>query len=75
MAPSSPTGRFLIHPFITINQPTLPSVLAILQIYAAVSSLSLSFFATAMDAVFDPLANLVSGYPWRVNPVVNNLPT
>lgn len=35
------------------------SVLAILQIYAAVSSLSLSIFATAIDAVFDPLANFV----------------
>ncbi|KAJ7505488.1 CDF manganese transporter [Mycena galericulata] len=34
-------------------------VLGILQIYAAASSLSLSFFATAMDAVFDPMANLV----------------
>jgi len=34
-------------------------VLAILQLYAAASSLSLSFFATAMDAVFDPMANLV----------------
>ncbi|KAJ7644281.1 cation efflux family-domain-containing protein [Roridomyces roridus] len=34
-------------------------VLAVLQIYAAVSSLSLSFFATAIDAVFDPMANIV----------------
>ncbi|KAJ7729646.1 CDF-like metal transporter [Mycena maculata] len=34
-------------------------VLAVLQLYAAASSLSLSFFATAIDAVFDPLANLV----------------
>ncbi|KAJ7935456.1 cation efflux family-domain-containing protein [Mycena leptocephala] len=40
-------------------------VLAILQIYAAVSSLSLSFFATAMDAVFDPLANIVLHYCHR----------
>ncbi|KAJ7645541.1 CDF-like metal transporter [Mycena polygramma] len=40
-------------------------VLAILQIYAAVSSLSLSFFATAMDAVFDPLANFVLNYCHR----------
>ncbi|KAF7297784.1 Cation diffusion facilitator [Mycena kentingensis (nom. inval.)] len=37
-------------------------ILAILQIYAAASSLSLSFFATAMDSVFDPLANLVLYY-------------
>ncbi|KAJ6620815.1 CDF-like metal transporter [Mycena sp. CBHHK59/15] len=40
-------------------------VLAILQIYAAISSLSLSFFATAMDAVFDPLANFVLNYCHR----------
>ncbi|KAF7365392.1 Cation diffusion facilitator [Mycena venus] len=40
-------------------------VLAILQIYAAVASLSLSFFATAMDAVFDPLANFVLHYCHR----------
>ncbi|KAJ6512084.1 cation efflux family-domain-containing protein [Mycena vitilis] len=40
-------------------------VLAILQIYAAASSLSLSFFATAMDAVFDPLANFVLNYCHR----------
>lgn len=39
--------------------------LAILQIYAAVSSLSLSFFATAIDAVFDPMANLVLNYCHR----------
>ncbi|KAJ6582943.1 CDF manganese transporter [Mycena vulgaris] len=37
-------------------------VLAILQIYAAASSLSLSFFATAMDAVFDPMANILLNY-------------
>lgn len=41
-------------------------VLAILQIYAAASSLSLSFFATAIDAVFDPLANLVLNYCHRI---------
>ncbi|KAF7299194.1 Cation diffusion facilitator [Mycena indigotica] len=41
-------------------------VLAILQIYAAASSLSLSFFATAMDAVFDPLANMVLYYCHRL---------
>ncbi|KAJ7043928.1 cation efflux family-domain-containing protein [Mycena alexandri] len=40
-------------------------VLGALQIYAAVSSLSLSFFATAMDAVFDPLANIVLNYCHR----------
>ncbi|KAJ7459680.1 cation efflux family-domain-containing protein [Mycena latifolia] len=41
-------------------------VLAVLQIYAAASSLSLSFFATAIDAVFDPLANFVLNYCHRI---------
>lgn len=58
MAPSSPTGRVVFSSHEVERTPF--SVLAILQIYAAVSSLSLSFFATAMDAVFDPLANIVS---------------
>ncbi|KAK0444066.1 CDF-like metal transporter [Armillaria borealis] len=34
-------------------------ILSILQLYAAISSLSLSFFATAADSVFDPAANLL----------------
>lgn len=34
-------------------------VLAILQLYAAISSLSLSIFGTAIDSVFDPMANLL----------------
>jgi hypothetical protein len=46
---------------------TRSTVLAVLQIYAAVSSLSLSFFATAMDAVFDPLANLVRDSIWSAD--------
>lgn len=33
-------------------------ILAILQLYAAISSLSLSIFATAADSVFDPFANI-----------------
>lgn len=37
-------------------------LLAVLQLYAAISSLSLSFFATALDAVFDPCANLALNY-------------
>ncbi|KAJ7672821.1 CDF-like metal transporter [Mycena rosella] len=41
-------------------------ILAVLQIYAAASSLSLSFFATAMDAIFDPLANFVLNYCHRL---------
>lgn len=40
-------------------------LLAVIQIYAAVSSLSLSFFATAIDAIFDPCANLILGYAHR----------
>ncbi|KAI5799284.1 cation efflux family-domain-containing protein [Peziza echinospora] len=34
-------------------------LLAVLQLYAAISSGSLSLFATAADSVFDPLANLL----------------
>ncbi|CDZ98613.1 Mitochondrial Fe2 transporter MMT1 and related transporters (cation diffusion facilitator superfamily) [Phaffia rhodozyma] len=37
-------------------------LLAILQLYAALSSLSLSLFATAIDSVFDPFANLILNY-------------
>ncbi|EPQ25971.1 uncharacterized protein PFL1_06426 [Pseudozyma flocculosa PF-1] len=40
-------------------------VLAILQLYAAISSLSLSLFATAADSVFDPFANLVLNWLHR----------
>ncbi|SCV74690.1 BQ2448_7719 [Microbotryum intermedium] len=40
-------------------------VLAILQLYAAISSLSLSFFATMIDSVFDPMANFVLLYCHR----------
>lgn len=36
--------------------------LAILQLYAAISSLSLSFFATALDSIFDPAANFVLNF-------------
>ncbi|KAL0576419.1 hypothetical protein V5O48_005555 [Marasmius crinis-equi] len=39
--------------------------LAILQLYAAISSLSLSFFATAADSVFDPGANLLLNWLHR----------
>ncbi|KAK0482925.1 CDF-like metal transporter [Armillaria luteobubalina] len=34
-------------------------ILSVLQLYAAISSLSLSFFATAVDSIFDPAANLL----------------
>ncbi|KAM0751634.1 hypothetical protein T439DRAFT_324824 [Meredithblackwellia eburnea MCA 4105] len=48
---------------IAINGSLIANIcLAVLQIYAAVSSLSLSFFATAIDAVFDPMANGVLYY-------------
>ncbi|SNX85179.1 related to mitochondrial Fe2+ transporter MMT1 and related transporters (cation diffusion facilitator superfamily) [Melanopsichium pennsylvanicum] len=39
--------------------------LAALQLYAAISSLSLSLFATAADSVFDPFANLVLNWLHR----------
>jgi len=39
--------------------------LAVLQLYAAASSLSLSFFATASDSVFDPFANVALYYIHR----------
>ncbi|GFZ48702.1 hypothetical protein JCM24511_06451 [Saitozyma sp. JCM 24511] len=35
------------------------TVLAIVQLYAAISSLSLALFASCIDAVFDPFANLI----------------
>ena len=34
-------------------------MLAVLQLYAAISSGSLSLFVTMIDSVFDPLANLI----------------
>ncbi|KAG7097590.1 hypothetical protein E1B28_004927 [Marasmius oreades] len=40
-------------------------VLSVLQLYAALSSLSLSFFATAADSVFDPIANFILGWLHR----------
>lgn len=40
-------------------------ILAVLQLFAAVSSLSLSFFATASDSVFDPAANVVLNWAHR----------
>lgn len=41
---------------------TSRSILAVLQLYAALSSLSLSIFATCADSVFDPAANFVLLY-------------
>lgn len=40
-------------------------ILAALQLYAAISSLSLSLFATAADSVFDPFANLTLNWIHR----------
>ncbi|GAA5837742.1 hypothetical protein JCM11251_002311 [Rhodosporidiobolus azoricus] len=40
-------------------------ILAILQLYAAISSLSLSIFGTAIDSVFDPAANFVLNWCHR----------
>ncbi|KAH7107492.1 CDF-like metal transporter [Auriculariales sp. MPI-PUGE-AT-0066] len=39
--------------------------LSILQLYAAISSGSLSFLATAMDSIFDPGSNLILGWLHR----------
>jgi len=44
----------------------------IILVYAAVSSLSLSFFATAIDSVFDPMSNLLL---WRLNRLSKKLDT
>jgi len=46
-------------------------ILACLQLYAALSSLSLSFFATAIDSVFDPMANLILNYCHRKSNTVD----
>jgi len=46
--------------------------LSAIQIYAAVSSLSLSFFATAVDSVFDPMSNILL---WWLNRVSTRLDT
>ncbi|KAF9786879.1 CDF-like metal transporter [Thelephora terrestris] len=46
--------------------------LSIIQVYAAVSSLSLSFFATAVDSVFDPMSNILL---WWLNRKSNKLDT
>ncbi|KAI5480698.1 cation diffusion facilitator [Pseudohyphozyma bogoriensis] len=47
--------------------------LAVLQIYAAVASLSLSFFASAIDAIFDPVVTILLWYlnrkAARVDPI------
>ena len=49
-----------------------PYLTATIPVYAAVSSLSLSFFATAVDSVFDPMSNLLL---WRLHRVSKKLDT
>ena len=44
----------------------------VVLVYAAVSSLSLSFFATAVDSVFDPMSNLLL---WRLHRLSKKLDT
>ena len=49
-----------------------PQLTVIILVYAAVSSLSLSFFATAVDSVFDPMSNLLL---WRLHRLSKKLDT
>ncbi|BGP20697.1 hypothetical protein JCM10213v2_008860 [Rhodosporidiobolus nylandii] len=49
------------------------AVLAVLQLYAAISSLSLSIFGTAIDSVFDPAANFVLNWCHRKAQRVDHL--
>lgn len=41
--------------------------MATILVYAAASSLSLSFFATAVDSVFDPMSNVLLWWLHRVS--------
>jgi divalent metal cation (Fe/Co/Zn/Cd) transporter len=50
----------------------MPHLTVTILVYAAVSSLSLSFFATAVDSVFDPMSNLVL---WRLHRLSKRLDT
>lgn len=54
--------------------PLLPCLYLTVTIlvYAAVSSLSLSFFATAIDSVFDPMSNLLL---WKLHRLSKKLDT
>jgi len=49
-----------------------PRLMVTIPVYAAVSSLSLSFFATAVDSVFDPMSNLLL---WRLHRLSKKLDT
>ena len=40
-------------------------VLAGLQLYAAISSLSLSFFSTLINTIFDPISNIFLNYVYK----------
>jgi Co/Zn/Cd efflux system component len=49
-----------------------PHLTDTIPVYAAVSSLSLSFFATAVDSVFDPMSNLLL---WQLHRLSKRLDT
>jgi len=49
-----------------------PHLTVITLVYAAVSSLSLSFFATAVDSVFDPMSGLLL---WKLHRMSKKLDT
>ena len=49
-----------------------PHQMVTIPVYAAVSSLSLSFFATAVDSVFDPMSNLLL---WQLHRLSKTLDT
>ena len=55
-----------------IGQLLCPHLTVTISVYAAVSSLSLSFFATAVDSVFDPMSNLLL---WRLHRLSKKLDT
>ncbi|CAH7688991.1 cation efflux family-domain-containing protein [Phakopsora pachyrhizi] len=54
---SAKRGRIAIRASFIVN-----CLLAVIQIYSAISSMSLSFFASALDAIFDPCANFALNY-------------
>lgn len=59
-------GKYPIPLFLRLH------LTAAILVYAAVSSLSLSFFATAIDSVFDPMSNLLL---WRLHRLSKKLDT
>lgn len=59
-------SKFLVPTFLRLH------LTVTILVYAAVSSLSLSFFATAVDSVFDPMSNLLL---WRLHRLSKKLDT